>query len=74
VTAALRVNASTHNPLLCVTDVFKVASGNLSLPAWKDRPAAERSPGANPGIVLLAWPVPLPDSASLHRFRQVAAG
>jgi hypothetical protein len=32
VTAALRVNASVHNPLLCVTNVFKVASGNLSLP------------------------------------------
>jgi len=32
VTSALRVNASVHNPLLCVTDVFKVASGNLSLP------------------------------------------
>lgn len=32
VTAALRVNASVHSPLLCVVDVFKVASGNLSLP------------------------------------------
>lgn len=32
VTAALRVNASVHNPLLCVVDVFKVASGDLSLP------------------------------------------
>ena len=32
VTAALRVNASVHNPLLCVVDVFKVASGNLTLP------------------------------------------
>ena len=32
VTAALRVNASVHAPLLCVTNVFKVASGNLSLP------------------------------------------
>ncbi|WIT14359.1 hypothetical protein PFX98_12255 [Paucibacter sediminis] len=32
VTAALRVNASVHNPLLCVVDVFKVASGQLSLP------------------------------------------
>jgi len=37
VTAALRVNASVHNPLLCVTDVFKVASGNLSLPGKVDR-------------------------------------
>lgn len=32
VTSALRVNESVHNPLLCVVDVFKVASGNLSLP------------------------------------------
>ena len=32
VTAGLRVNASVHSPLLCVADVFKVASGNLSLP------------------------------------------
>lgn len=32
VTAALRVNANLHAPLLCVTDVFDVASGDLSLP------------------------------------------
>ncbi|MBN8263145.1 MAG: hypothetical protein J0M21_00650 [Xanthomonadales bacterium] len=32
VTAGLRVNASVHAPLLCVIDVFKVASGDLSLP------------------------------------------
>ncbi|BBB60625.1 hypothetical protein UNDKW_2352 [Undibacterium sp. KW1] len=32
VTTALRVNASVHAPLLCVSNVFKVASGNLSLP------------------------------------------
>jgi hypothetical protein len=32
VTAALRVNASVHSPLLCVADVFKIGSGNLSLP------------------------------------------
>ncbi|UJJ60242.1 hypothetical protein [Rhodanobacter denitrificans] len=32
VTSALRVNASVHAPLLCVVDVFKVASGALSLP------------------------------------------
>lgn len=32
VTAALRVNASMHNPLLCVANVFKVGSGDLSLP------------------------------------------
>ncbi|MFM9437765.1 hypothetical protein ACFDR9_004855 [Janthinobacterium sp. CG_23.3] len=32
VAAALRVNASVHSPLLCVVDVFKVASGALTLP------------------------------------------
>lgn len=32
VTAGLRVNASVHSPLLCVANVFKVASGDLSLP------------------------------------------
>lgn len=32
VTAALRVNANLHMPLICVTDVFDVASGDLSLP------------------------------------------
>ena len=32
VTAGLRVNASVHAPLLCVVDVFKIASGNLGLP------------------------------------------
>lgn len=32
VTAALRVNANVHAPLLCVTDLFDVASGDLSLP------------------------------------------
>ncbi|SLN64075.1 hypothetical protein [Oceanibacterium hippocampi] len=32
VTAGLRVNQSVHAPLLCVTDVFDVASGDLSLP------------------------------------------
>ena len=32
VTAGLRINASMHSPLLCVVNVFKVASGNLSLP------------------------------------------
>jgi hypothetical protein len=32
VTAALRVNASVHSPLLCVVNVFKIGSGNLSLP------------------------------------------
>lgn len=32
VTSALRINANIHAPLLCVTDVFDVASGDLSLP------------------------------------------
>lgn len=32
VTSALRVNESVHAPLLCVIDVFDVASGDLSLP------------------------------------------
>jgi len=32
VTAGLRVNQSVHAPLLCVANVFKVASGDLSLP------------------------------------------
>lgn len=32
VTAALHVNANLHSPLLCVPSVFKVASGDLSLP------------------------------------------
>jgi hypothetical protein len=32
VTAGLRVNQSVHSPLLCVVDVFKIVSGDLSLP------------------------------------------
>lgn len=32
VTAALRVNGSVHSPLLCVVDVFDIASGKLTLP------------------------------------------
>ncbi len=32
VTAGLQVNASVHAPLLCVANVFDVASGDLSLP------------------------------------------
>lgn len=32
VTSALLVNANLHAPLLCVSDVFDVASGDLSLP------------------------------------------
>lgn len=37
VTAGLRVNANVHAPLLCVTNVFDVASGNLSLPGKIDK-------------------------------------
>ena len=37
VTAGLRVNASVHSPLLCVIDVFKVASGKLTLPGKADQ-------------------------------------
>ena len=36
VTAALRVNQQVHAPLLCVVDVFDVASGDLSLPGVSD--------------------------------------
>lgn len=32
VTAMLRVNENVHAPLFCVTDVFDIASGDLSLP------------------------------------------
>ncbi|RED48621.1 hypothetical protein DFP90_107125 [Aestuariispira insulae] len=32
VTSALRVNRNIHNPLLCVSAVFDIASGDLSLP------------------------------------------
>lgn len=32
VTAGLQVNASVHSPLLCVVNVFDIASGDLSLP------------------------------------------
>lgn len=36
VTAGLRVNESVHAPLLCVVDVFDIASGDLSLPGKVD--------------------------------------
>ncbi len=37
VTAALKVNANLHNPLLCVATVHDIASGDLSLPAkWPE--------------------------------------
>ncbi|MEJ5022895.1 hypothetical protein WH297_24620 [Ochrobactrum vermis] len=32
VTSGLKVNGNLHAPLLCVSDVFKIASGDLSLP------------------------------------------
>lgn len=32
VTSGLRVNESIHTPLLCIENIFKVASGELSLP------------------------------------------
>lgn len=32
VTAGLQINASAHQPLLCVVNVFDIASGDLSLP------------------------------------------
>ncbi len=36
VTSALRVNENIHAPLLCVTDIFDIASGDLSLPGKID--------------------------------------
>lgn len=36
VTSALLVNANVHAPLLCVSDVFDIASGDLSLPGKID--------------------------------------
>ncbi|WP_229413647.1 hypothetical protein [Massilia violaceinigra] len=44
VTAALRVNASMHSPLLCVAHVFKVASGSLSLPGKVGKWTLRRAP------------------------------
>jgi len=46
VTSALRVNASVHSPLLCVVDVFDVASGTLTLPGkvTTGGPAASAAP------------------------------
>jgi hypothetical protein len=37
ITAGLRVSQSVHSPLLCVENVFKVASGDLSLPGKVNR-------------------------------------
>lgn len=36
VTAGLRINESVHSPLLCVENVFKIASKDLSLPGSVD--------------------------------------
>ena len=36
VTAGLRVDANLHAPLLCVANLFHVASGDLSLPGKID--------------------------------------
>jgi hypothetical protein len=36
VTAGLRVNANLHAPLLCVSNIFHVASGDLSMPGVID--------------------------------------
>ena len=36
VAAGLRVNGTMTAPLLCVTDVLKIASGDLSLPGTVD--------------------------------------
>lgn len=32
VTSGLRINESVHSPLLCIENIFKIASGDLSLP------------------------------------------
>lgn len=32
VAAGLKVNANVYSPLLCVTNVYDIASGDLSLP------------------------------------------
>lgn len=37
VTSALKVNANLHAPLLCISDIFDVASGNLGLPGKSGR-------------------------------------
>jgi hypothetical protein len=36
VASGLRVNTEMKAPLLCVTDVFKIVSGDLSLPGKVD--------------------------------------
>lgn len=36
ITAALKVHANLHAPLLCVTGVFDLASGDLTLPGRLD--------------------------------------
>lgn len=46
VTAALRVNGSVHSPLLCVVDVFDIASGTLTLPGRVTTGQAREATGA----------------------------
>ena len=41
VTSGLRVNESVHAPLLCIENVFKVASGDLSLPGQVSKTPAK---------------------------------
>jgi len=41
VTSGLRVNESMHAPLLCIENVFKVASGDLSLPGQVSKTPAK---------------------------------
>ena len=54
VTSALRVNASVHKPLACVVDVFKVASGKLSLPGKVRQQASGQ---ARAVAASTAWPI-----------------
>lgn len=41
VTSGLRVNESVHAPLLCIENIFKVASGDLSLPGQVSKEASK---------------------------------
>lgn len=49
VTAALRINANLHDPLLRVTNVFDIASGDLSLPGRVTRAERPRLLGTGRG-------------------------
>ena len=67
VTAGLRVSTSPHDPLLCVEDVWDIASGDLSLPG--ESPTRERQRwGAScircaPPGTMSPWPSIEPPSA-----------